>query len=212
MNTPGTAMQTHSPNHTYLPVRDRAGVESCYNCVIEEHQARAQNLAFRMMGDWAAADDATQEAFLSGYRAFASFRGGNPRAWLLRIVANKCRDMMRARKARPALSLDFSPLGPEDDGSPAPEPPSGEESPEETALRNELGRAIQEGLQSLSEERRLAVVLIDVQGYSYEEASQVMGCSLGTVKSRLARARADMRDFLQGQRELLPTRFRRESE
>ncbi len=212
MTTSGAAMQTHSPTHTYLPVRDRAGGESCYNCVIEEHQARAHNLALRMMGDWAAADDATQEALLSGYRAFGSFRGGNPRAWLLRIVANKCRDMMRARKARPALSLDFSLLGPEDDGSPTPEPPSREESPEETAIRNELGRAIQEGLQSLSEKRRLAVVLIDVQGYSYEEASQVMACSLGTVKSRLARARSDMRDFLQGQRELLPTRFRRESE
>ena len=163
MKTSGTGMQTHSGTHTYLPVKDRAGSEHCYNCVIEEHQTRAQNLALRMMGDWAAAADATQEAFLSGYRAFGSFRGGNPRAWLLRIVANECRDMIRARKSRPALSLDFSPLDAEDDGSPPGEPPSREESPEESALRHELGRVIEEGLQSLSEARRLAVVLIDVE-------------------------------------------------
>ena len=211
MGTSGIAMQTHSGTHTYLLVEDRAGSEYCYNCVIEEHQTRAQNLALRMMGDWAAAADATQEAFLSGYRAFGNFRGGNPRSWLLSIVANKCRDMLRARKSRPALSLDFSLPNAEDHGSPVPEPPSEDESPEESALRRELGRAIEEGLQSLSEERRLAVVLIDVQGYSYEETSRIMGCSLGTVKSRLARARADMRDFLRARRELLPARFRRES-
>ena len=203
-------MQTHSKSHTYLLVRDRAGSEYCYNCVIEEHQVRVQNLALRMMGDWAAAADASQEAFLSGYRAFGSFRGGNLRAWLLRIAANACRDVLRARKSRPETSLDFSPLDAED-GGPARETPSKEESPEDAALRSELGRAIEEGLQSLSEERRLAVILVDVQGYSYEETSQIMKCSLGTVKSRLARARAEMRDFLQGRRELLPARFRRES-
>ena len=72
----------------------------------------------------------------------------------------------------------------------------------------ELGRAIQEGLSSLSEERRLAVNLVDVQGFSYEETAQIMNCSLGTVKSRVARGRADMRDFLRGRRELLPDKFR----
>ena len=209
--TSGIATQTHSETHTYLPVKDRAGSEYCYNCVIEEHQTRAQNLALRMMGEWASAEDATQEAFVSGYRAFGSFRGVNLRSWLLSIVANACRDMLRVRKSRPAVSLDFSPLNAEGEESPLPDPPSEDESPEEYAVRRELGRAIEEGLQSLSEERPLAVVLIDVQGYSYEETSQIMNCSLGTVKSRLARARSGMRDFLREQRELLPTQFRQES-
>ena len=164
-----------------------------------------------MMGDWAAAEDATQEAFVSGYRAFGGFRGGSQRSWLLSIIANACRDMLLARKSRPALSLDFSPLNAEGEESPLPDPPSGDESPEEYAVRRELGRTIEEGLQSLSEDRRLAVVLIDVQGYSYDETSQIMNCSLGTVKSRLARARSDMRDFLRERRELLPTQFRQES-
>ena len=192
-----------------MPVRDRAGQEYCYNCVIETHQTQAHNLALRMMGDWAAAEDTLQEAFFSAYRAFSNFRGDNLRGWLLRIVANACRDALRVRKSRPTVSIDFSPPDPESTG-PAPiDPPSRDESPEDFALRRELGGAIEEGLQSLPEERRLAAVLVDVQGLSYEEAAEAMGCSLGTVKSRVARGRAQMRDSLQRHRELLPHQFRR---
>ena len=72
----------------------------------------------------------------------------------------------------------------------------------------ELGEAIQDGLNALPEERRIAVVLVDVQGYSYEETAEIMKTSIGTVKSRLARGRAGIQDFLQGYRELLPTQFR----
>ncbi len=197
-------------NHTTLAVEDRAGQRYCYNCIIETHQTRAQNLALRMLGDWATAEDATQEAFLAGYRAFPGFRGENLRAWLLRIVANTCRDMLRARKSRPSISLDFSPLNPDEPDSPAIDLPGSEESPEDYTVRRELGRVIQEGLLALPEERRLAVALVDVQGFSYEEAAQVMNCSLGTVKSRMARGRAEMRDFLQRHRELLPGQFRQD--
>ena len=191
-----------------MPVQDRAGRTYCYNCIIEDHQTQAQNLALRMLGDWASAEDATQDAFLSGYRAFGGFRGDNLKSWLLRIVANACRDMLRVRKSRPVMSLDFSVLDPKSSDGPSLDPPSPDESPEEFALRRELGRAIQEALQTLPEERRLAVVLVDVQGFDYEESSRVMGCSLGTVKSRLSRGRAQMRDYLQTHRELLPQQFR----
>ena len=156
------------------------------------------------------AEDATQEAFLSGYKAFGSFRGENLRAWLLRIVANACRDMLRVRKSRPSVSIDSPPLNPEAPDSSPLELPSHDESPEEYTLRRELGRTIQDGLQLLPEERRLAIVLVDVQGFSYEETAQVMKCSLGTVKSRLARGRAELRDFLQGRQEFLPRQFRQD--
>lgn len=162
------------------------------------------------MGDWAAAEDATQEAFLSGYRAFKGFRGDNLKAWLMRIVTNACRDMLRVRKSRPTVSLDFSPLNPEEPGNPSLDPPSTEESPEDYALRREMGRAIEEGLQSLPDKRRLAIAMVDVEGFSYEEAAEVMSCSLGTVKSRVARGRAELRDFLQEHRELLPCQFRQD--
>ena len=191
-------------------MEDRAGRKYCYNCIIETHQTHAQNLALRILGDWAMAEDATQDALLSGYNAFGRFRGDNLRSWLLSIVANASRDMLRARKIRPTVSIDFSPLNPESSGNTPPDPPSGDESPEDYALRRELGRAIEEGLQSLPVERRMAAVLVDVQGFSYEEAAQTMSCSVGTVKSRLARGRAQLQDFLQSHRELLLHQFRRD--
>ena len=189
-------------------MEDRAGGRYCYNCVIETYQTRAHNLALQMLGDRGLAEDTTQEAFLSGDRAFKSFRGENLTSWLLRIVANACRDVLRSRKSRREVSIDFSPLTPEDPEGSAMELPSPDESPEDYALRRELGRAIQGGLQSLSADRRMAVALVDVQGYSYEEAAQIMSCSLGTVKSRLSRGRAEVRDFLRRHGELLPNQFR----
>ena len=197
---PDLQCQTHAP----LPVRDRSGRVHCYNCLIETYQTQAQNLALRMLGDWAHAEDAAQEAFVSGYRAFGTFRGENPRAWLLRIVANTCRDMLRSAKSRPVVSLDISPLDREGGENPTLDPPSPQESPEDYTIRRELAGVIQEGLLSLPREQRLAVVLVDVQGFDYDEAARVMDCALGTVKSRLARGRAQMREFLQQHRELLP--------
>ena len=194
--------------HPTLPVVDRAGGRYCYNCIIESYQTQALNLAARMLGDWAMAEDALQEALLSGYNAFRSFRGDNLRAWLLRIVSNACRDMLRTRKSRPSISIEFPQANPPEGGDSSLQIPTSDESPEDYTLRRELGQAIQAGLQPLSEQRRLAVSLVDVQGLSYEETAQVMNCSLGTVKSRLARGRADMRDFLQRHTELLPDQFR----
>ena len=200
----GAATESQCKNHTTLPVVDRSGGEHCYNCIIEAHQTRAQNLAYRMMGNWATGEDATLEAFLSGYRAFKGFRGDNLTSWLLRIVANACRDMLRARKSRPSVSLDSMSLNPANPDSPPFDPPSPDESPEEYVVRRELGTMIHQGLQSLSEERRLTAVLVDVQGFSYEEAAQIIDCSIGTVKSRLARARGELRDYLRKRPELLP--------
>lgn len=88
--------------------------------------------------------------------------------------------------------------------------PSTEESPEDHAERRELNRAIESGLATLSTDQRLAVVLVDVQGFSYEEAASVMGCSVGTVRSRLSRGRGRLRDYLRTMGELLPSRYRLE--
>jgi RNA polymerase sigma-70 factor (ECF subfamily) len=194
--------------HTPLPVQDRSGSSYCYNCIIESYQAQAYNLARRLLNDWALAEDAVQESFVSGYRAFSQFRGENLKAWVMRIVANTCRDMLRSRRARPTVSLDPNPTDADDPRPSAVDLPSSEESPEDFAERNELRRTIEQGLASLSEERRLTVLLVDVQGMSYEEVAQIMDCSLGTVKSRISRARAELRDFLRGTGELLPSQFR----
>jgi RNA polymerase sigma-70 factor (ECF subfamily) len=199
------------PTHTPLPVQDRSGGSYCYNCIIESHQTQAYNLARRLLNDWALAEDAVQESFVSGYRSFSQFRGENLKAWMMRIVANTCRDMLRSRRARPTVPLDPTPTDVDDPTPSAVDLPSSQESPENYAERNELRSTIERGLATLSQERRLAVLLVDVQGMSYEEAAQVMGCSLGTVKSRISRARGELRDFLRGTGELLPSQFRQDS-
>jgi len=170
-----------------------------FNRLVESYQRMAYNLALRMLGHSHAAEDATQEAFLSAWRSIGSFRGGNFRAWLLRITTNVCRDHLRKLKRHPLTSLDAMPL--------EPEGLSSSESPEDYVLRREIGEHIQRGLASLPLEQRLTVILSDIQGLSYEEIAQVMGCSLGTVRSRLSRGRAQLRDYLV-ERELFPRKFR----
>ena len=97
---------THTPPHANLRVADQAGQLACFNCVIETYQTQAYNLARRMLSDWALAEDALQESFVSAYRAFNRLRGEDLAAWVLRIVSNTCRDMLHARKSRPTVSLD----------------------------------------------------------------------------------------------------------
>ena len=197
--------------HPRLPVQDRHGISYCYNCIIEAFQAKGYNLACRMLRDWALAEDVLQESFVSGYRAFSQFRGDNLNAWMMRIIANTCRDFLRSRRARPIISLDPLPTADDDPTPSAVDLPSREESPEDYAEREELRRAIVSGLDRLPEERRLTVVLVDVQGLSYEEAAQVMNCSIGTVKSRISRGRAELRDYLRAAGELLPSKFRQDN-
>ena len=206
------AQIAHTSPHANLQVADQSGQTSCFNCLIETYQTQAYNLARRMLSDWALAEDAVQDSFVSAYRAFNRFRGENLTAWVLRIVSNTCRDMLRVRKARPALSLDPQPIGDssEPQGPSAVDIPSREPSPEDRAEQSELRHAIQAGLDTLQEDQRLAVLLVDVHGLSYEEAAQSMGCSLGTVKSRVSRGRGGLRDYLRQTGELLPSRFRQE--
>jgi RNA polymerase sigma-70 factor (ECF subfamily) len=184
--------------------RSKNGDVEAFNLLVEQYQRMAYNLALRMLGDAEAAADASQDAFLSAYRAIGKFRGGCFRSWILRITANSCHDKQRAGQRSRTVSLDNMMLGPDDITS----NPGDMESPEDYALRQELGKLINEGLVRLSTDQRLVVILCDIQGLSYEEAAQVAGCSLGTVKSRLNRGRARLRDFLTQHEELLPFNFR----
>jgi RNA polymerase sigma-70 factor (ECF subfamily) len=178
-----------------------------FNRLVLAYQDMLYNQAYRMFGEADPAADATQEAFISAYRNLRSFRGGSFRAWLLRIVTNACYDELRRRQRRPT-----TPLEPVDNEGEEVENPrwiiDPGESPEDSAARAELQQAIQHCLKGLSAEFRTVVILVDVQGMDYAEAAQVMGSPLGTVKSRLARARLRMQHCLQGFWELLPATFR----
>lgn len=180
-----------------------------FNHLVLAYQDMVYSHAYRMVGETEAADDATQNTFIAAYNHLNNFRGGSFKAWLLRIVTNTCYDELRRRKRRPTV-----PLEPADD--------EGEEvesakwmvdpavQPEDQVERLELQKAIQHCLDKLPEEFRSAVVMVDVQGLDYFEASQASGKPIGTIKSRLARARLRLRDCLYGFAELLPSGFRLE--
>ena len=187
----------------------RQGDLTAFNRLVLMHQDLAYNVAFRIMSDHAAAEDAVQEGVIKAYRNLKRFRGGSFKAWLLRIVTNTCYDELRRRKRRPTTPLE--PLTENEEEMENPKwlaDPS--ESPEEFAMREELSRAIQDCLGGLSDDFRTIVVLVDIQGMDYSEAAEVASTPLGTVKSRLARARSSLRDCLQGFGELLPPAFRYE--
>jgi RNA polymerase sigma-70 factor (ECF subfamily) len=198
-------------DETTLIQAAQSGDLDAFNRLVIEHQGLAFNLAYRIMADPAAAEDATQEAFISAYRALRRFRGGSFRAWLMRIVTNACYDELRRRKRKPSTSLDQITETRDDFLEDAESTISaGAEKPEQAALRTELRLAIERCLEGLPDDFRIVAVLVDIQGYDYQEAAQVVAKPIGTVKSRLARARAQLRDCLQLTAELLPTRYRLE--
>lgn len=182
-----------------------------FNRLVIEYQDLAYNIAYRVLGERTAAEDAVQDSFISAYRKLKTFRGGSFKAWLLRIVTNACYDELRRQKRRPTVSLQ--PTGADDEEIESPvwlEDPG--ESPEEAALREELSLAIQNCLDELDDDFRVVVVLVDIQGMDYSEAAESTKAPLGTIKSRLARARLRLQDCLRGFGELLPEIFRLEGE
>jgi len=182
-----------------------------FNRLVLAYQDMVYNQAYRVIGESDAAEDATQEAFISAYRKIHTYRGGSFKAWLLRIVTNACYDELRRRKRRPTTPLEPVDEFDEEIESPRWLADTGE-APEDTALRAELSEAIQNCLNDLSHDFRTVVILVDIQGMDYSEAADIMGTPLGTIKSRLARARRGMRQCLQEFWELLPTAFRLENE
>ncbi|RME48146.1 MAG: sigma-70 family RNA polymerase sigma factor [Caldilineae bacterium] len=185
----------------------KQGDVAAFNRLVMAHQGLAYNVAFRLMGDADAAADATQEAFLKAFRAIGQYRGGSFKSWLLRIVTNACYDQLRYHQRRPT-----EPLLPEtnDDGTPAEHAArlmDSAESPEDFALRRELNEMLQQAILRLPPDQRLILVLSDAEGFGYREIADITGLPLGTVKSRLSRARSRLRDLLQEQ-ELLPSQYR----
>ena len=156
-----------------------------------------------MLASSQTAEDVAQDVFLAAYRRIDTYRGGVFRAWLLRIAANACTDELRRRQRRPQVSLDEVPVN-----GPALDLPDESESPEDAVLRGELNQYIQAGLMALPPDQRAAIVLCDVQGLTYDEVSESLRISLGTVKSRLSRGRTRLRQILLQQRELLPAPYR----
>lgn len=190
------------PDEPQLVDRSRDGDLSAFNAIVERYQSQVYNVSARILGDRHLAEDVAQETFIKAHRSIDGFRGGSLRAWLLRIASNLSLDATRSRKRRPAESLEAA------SERPGFSVPSDSPGPEQEALRGELREAIQDGIMSLPDDQRAVIVLVDVQGLSYDEAAEAIGSAVGTVKSRLARGRRRLRDALMEHRELLPAQFR----
>jgi RNA polymerase sigma-70 factor (ECF subfamily) len=181
------------------------GSVAAFNQLVMAYQGTAYNVAYRVIGNGDAAADACQEAFLKAYQAIRQYRGGSFKSWLLRIVTNACYDQLRYKSRRPVTSLEDMVEEGEDHSEKLIDD---DERPEDSLLRGELNDLIQTGINHLPEDQRVILVLSDVQGFSYQEISEVVGQPLGTVKSRLSRGRQRLRDFLMDQKELLPSQYR----
>jgi RNA polymerase sigma factor (sigma-70 family) len=184
----------------------QCGDLEAFNGLVLHYQDFLFRVALNILHDEDAAADATQQAFLSAFRNLHTFRGGSFRSWLSRIVVNACYDGLR-RVAR-AHTLPLQIFNQDDEelepalwlADPGP-------SPEAQAETSELLAAIQTSLQKLPEQYRLALLLVDVEGLSYEEAAAALDVPKGTIKSRLARARSSLRMSLQRYPDLIPAAY-----
>ncbi len=186
-----------------LVEKARQGDLEAFNSLIIAYQNTAYNTAFRILGNHHDASDAVQEAFIKAFKAMRKFKGGSFKIWLLRIVTNACKDALRASKRKPTVSLH--PQGMEPDRASFF---VSEENPENYAERQELACLVQEAINTLPFDQKAVIVLSDLEGLDYTEISEALGIPVGTVKSRLSRARAKVRDYLLAHEELLPSRYR----
>lgn len=172
----------------------RLGDDGAFATLIDLYRSAAERVAQQILHTEEAAADAVQEAMIKAHRAMTRFQEGNFRSWFLRIVTNTCYDHLRRQRRRAAVSLDELTEQAGIDYLPTEEYVA--EDPESLVLQNEGMRCLLAAIDDLPEYHRNVVMLVDVQGYDYAEAAEMLGLPLGTVKSRLSRARSALRDQL----------------
>ncbi len=181
-----------------LVQRARQGDQDAFAVLVEENQGRIYNLALRMTGNPEDAAELCQEAFLNAWKGLGKFQGDSSFAtWLYRLTSNVCIDFLRREKRRNALSLTLS-LDDEEEGRQA-QLPDERFCPHQEAERRERQETLRAGLNTLSPDHRRVLILRELEGLSYSEIAQVLGLEEGTVKSRIARARLALRNYLQKQ-------------
>jgi RNA polymerase sigma-70 factor, ECF subfamily len=164
-----------------------------FNTLVTRHQRSVYNVCLRMLRDSALAEDAAQDTFIKAWTSIGTFRGGLVRPWLLRIATNRCYDILRSQGRRPASSLDAELVESEPQWT---SQTAIAEHPEGHATRRELSAYLERALGELPDDQRLAIILSDVQGHSYDEIAQITEVAVGTVKSRIFRARARLRELV----------------
>ena len=172
--------------------RARAGDDRAFEELARREERALYRHAARMLGSGPDAEDVVQDAFLSAWRGIRSFEGTSFRAWVFRIVTNRALDLIRSKRRRPELPLE--PAADEDVVWAEPAAPDADLS--EIASGREALVVVEEALKGVPEEQRAALLLRDVEGFAYEEIALMTNAEIGTVKSRIHRARVAVRNAL----------------
>lgn len=173
----------------------RKGDVAAFEALIGEHQKRIFSIAFRMAGNPEDAADMAQEVLIKIFKNLGKFQGNCKfSTWVYRVATNTCLDELKKLRRHTAYSLDQE-LETEE-GSVAAELADEAPTPEESTERRDLQRVVSEAIGMLSEDHKKAILLRDMQGFSYEEIANILQCSVGTVKSRINRARAQLKKIL----------------
>ncbi|MDE3068498.1 MAG: sigma-70 family RNA polymerase sigma factor [Verrucomicrobiota bacterium] len=175
--------------------RARRGELEAYDELVKRYQERIYATIYHMTSNHEDANDLAQESFIKAFQALKSFKGGSSfYTWLYRIAVNKTINFLKQRRNRPHMSLNDLDFNAEHD----PDLVSlvSDKTPRRDAALAELQEKLNAALMKLSESHRLAVVLHDVQGMAHEEIAEVMGCNIGTVRSRLFYARQQLQAHL----------------
>lgn len=181
--------------------RSKSGDVEAFEQLIFDYQKKAYNIALRIMGNQEDAKDMCQEAFIRIFKSIEGFKEQSSfSTWMYRIVTNVCLDEIRKKKKHEAISMDST--FETQDGEMRFEVASDVDSPEEAYIRSEKKQTILRAINELNEEYKTAIVLRDIQGFSYEDIANILCCSVGTVKSRINRGRNILKDKLRAALEL----------
>lgn len=172
----------------------RLGDDFAFSQLVEHYRSAAHRVAEQILRTEEAAADAVQEALIKAHRALPRFQDGNFRSWLLRIVTNTCYDHLRCQKRRLSVSLDD--MAERSGFDLQSEHANEEENPEAVVVQRESMDFLLTAIDELPPWHRNVVLIVDVHGYDYAEAAELLNLPLGTVKSRLSRARAALRNHL----------------
>ncbi len=191
---------------TELVRRAQNGDVSAFEMLIEEYQKRIFSIAYRMIQHQEDAADLTQDVILKIYKNLDKFKGDSKfSTWVYRIATNTCLDEIKKSQRRTTYSLDKEVET--DEGSMTAEIADKGPTPEEEAERKDVKKAVYAAIEQLGTEHKKVNILRDLQGLSYEEIAKILQCSVGTVKSRISRARESLKKILSKNRELFSDYF-----
>lgn len=182
-------------DETILIQKSQRGDMDAFEQLLLRYEKKVYTIAYKYMGNAEDASDLAQEALIKAYQSIGTFRGESSfGTWIGRITANKCLDELRKRKKLQTTSLDEE-LQLEE-GSVQKEIVSERDTPEQHTIRQETVHYVQQKLQQMKEEYRMVLVLRELEGHSYEDIADMLNCSLGTVKSRISRARNYLKELV----------------